>query len=318
MNFSTFLGNPQLKKRLSAMLSGGKMPNSYLLTGPVGSGKRTLSQLLCAALLCTSDGERPCLRCIQCRKLLSGNHPDFMTVDDPSKKTVPVELVRRARDDAFIRPNEGARKLYLFPRAQDMNAAGQNALLKILEEPPAYATFLLLAESPEQLLPTIRSRCTHLALSPLPEETLLSALRAQFPGAEEASCRAAALRSGGYLGQAIALLSENAALLPQTEAIAQAYAQKDLPALLQALIPLEKRKREQLTPILSQLIGVLKDALDARAGLSGGTELAARIRVNRTAQETLSAIRRLQECESLLDRNVGVGHVVGALRVYLQ
>ena len=83
-------------------------------------------------------------------------------VDDPEKKTIPVKLVRDACTDLYIRPNEGQRKIYLFPRAQDLNQQGQNVLLKSIEEPPPYGTFLLLAEHAEQLLPTIRSRCVEL------------------------------------------------------------------------------------------------------------------------------------------------------------
>ena len=70
---------------------------------------------------CTAPGERPCGVCPQCRKVLDGAHPDICIVDDPEKKTIPVKLVRDACTDLYIRPNEGQRKIYLFPRAQDLN-----------------------------------------------------------------------------------------------------------------------------------------------------------------------------------------------------
>lgn len=146
MKLAALLGNDTLKQRLSALQAKGKLTHSFLLTGPEGSGRHTLARILCAAMQCTAPGERPCGVCPQCRKVLDGAHPDICIVDDPEKKTIPVKLVRDACTDLYIRPNEGQRKIYLFPRAQDLNQQGQNVLLKSIEEPPPYGTFLLLAE----------------------------------------------------------------------------------------------------------------------------------------------------------------------------
>ena len=157
MGFDALLGNGQLKENLSAAKRKGRMSHFYLLSGPRGSGKHTLAKLIAAAMLCP-EADAPCGVCRSCRKVLGGNHPDYITIDDPSKKTVPVDLIREARADIFVRPNEGEKKIYLFPRAQDMGIPGQNALLKVLEEPPPYGVFLLLTDNPEKLLPTVRSR----------------------------------------------------------------------------------------------------------------------------------------------------------------
>ena len=171
MGFEALLGNEQLKENLRAARRKGRMSHFYLLSGPQGSGKHTLASLIAAAMLCDAP-EGPCGVCQHCRKVLSGSHPDYITIDDPSKKTVPVDLIRQARADIFVRPNEGSKKIYLFPRAQDMGIPGQNALLKILEEPPSYGVFLLLTDNPEKLLPTVRSRCVELKLRALPENLL--------------------------------------------------------------------------------------------------------------------------------------------------
>ena len=113
------------------------MAHSYLLCGPAGSGKHTLARILCAAMECEKDGAAvPCGVCPGCRKALAGIHPDVITVDDPDHKAMTVDPIRAARSDMFIRPNEGRRQIYVIPRGQDMNESAQNALLKILEEPP--------------------------------------------------------------------------------------------------------------------------------------------------------------------------------------
>ena len=191
MGFETLLGNEHIKQNLTQSLNKGRISHFYLISGPEGSGKHTLARLLAAAILCTGSNA-PCGSCAACRKVLSDCHPDFITVDDPEKKTVPVELIRRARADMYIRPNESEHKIYLFPRAQDMGIPGQNTLLKVLEEPPAYGVFLLLTDNPEKLLPTVRSRCVELKMQALPEEELLQALRREFPDSPPENLEAAA------------------------------------------------------------------------------------------------------------------------------
>ena len=164
MAFETLLGNRQLKQNLAGSLARGHISHFYLISGPRGSGKRTLARLLAAAILCR-EGSKPCLRCGICRRVTEGNHPDVITVEDPEHKAVAVKIVREYREDAFIRPNESDHKIYIFP--QELGIEGQNALLKILEEPPKYGVFILLTDNPERLLPTVRSRCTELKLLPL-------------------------------------------------------------------------------------------------------------------------------------------------------
>ena len=159
MGFDTLLGNERLKENLENSLKKGHISHFYLISGPKGSGKHTLARLLAAAAWCEGQ-DKPCLTCRSCRKVMAGVHPDFITVDDPEKKTVPVDLIRSAREDMFILPNEGKRKIYLFPECALLDVKAQNVLLKVVEDAPARSTFIFCAENPAQLLPTIRSRCT--------------------------------------------------------------------------------------------------------------------------------------------------------------
>ena len=314
MEFGTLFGNEALKQRLSTALSKGQLSHCYLLSGPEGSGKHTLAKLLSAAMQCTQE-RKPCCRCPQCRKALDGMHPDIITVDEPDKKSVSVKLVRDACADLYIRPNEGAKKIYIFPRAQDLNPQGQNALLKCIEEPPAYGVFLLLSDNASRLLPTIRSRCVELRLSPLPDDVLLSALQKRLPDAEIQTLRAAALRSGGYLGQALKLAQENASLLPQTADFAAAYAARSSGGLLRVLVPMEKLKREQLRPILLQWHALLVSALTAQNGQPPLRPESSAIALSRSSAELLAAADAVKEALTLLDANVGAAHLCGALFV---
>lgn len=316
MGFETLLGNEALKQRLSAALAKGQLSHCYLLSGPEGSGKHTLARLLAAAMQCTQP-QKPCFHCAQCRKVLDGMHPDVITVDEPDKKSISVKQVRDACADLYIRPNEGAKKIYIFPRAQELNPQGQNALLKCIEEPPAYGVFLLLSQNADRLLPTIRSRCVELRLSPLPEAVLLDALKKRLPQADGQTLLAAARNSGGYLGQALALAQENEALLPQTADFAAAYAAGSSGALLRVLVPMEKLKREQLRPVLLQWYELVSAALTAQNGRPPLRREAGAIAAARSAADLLSAVDALKQALALLEANVGPAHICGALFVRL-
>ena len=123
---------------------------------------------LAAAAVCSGTGAMPCGICRDCRKVRENIHPDVITVerltDDKGRKKreIGVDQIRRMAADAAVLPNEAARKVYIIDEADSMNASAQNAALKLLEEPPGGALFLLCAVNPQSLLPTVRSRCAEL------------------------------------------------------------------------------------------------------------------------------------------------------------
>ena len=228
MDFSELSGNETLKKRLAVSFQKGTWSHCYLICGPQGSGKRTLAKIMAGALQC-QVADAPCGHCSACRKIRAGIHPDVIVVDDAEKKTVSVELVRQLQADAFVHPNEGKRKIYVIPRAQDMTESAQNALLKIIEEPPSYAVFLLLTDNAEKLLPTVRSRSVELRLEAVQQQ-------------EE---------------------------LPQTELFVKAFSQGDRYELTHLLCSMEKMPREQVLRCFAQWKTCLTDGLSARAGMQG-------------------------------------------------
>jgi len=317
MGFEALLGNERLKENLRSSINRGRISHFYLISGPEGSGKHTLAALLAAAILCQGS-DRPCGKCAACRRVLGAGHPDFITVDDPEKKTVPVDLVRDARADMYIRPNEADHKIYLFPRAHDMRDESQNALLKILEAPPSYGVFILLTNNSDRMLPTIRSRCTELAMAAIPNAELKRALRERYSQTDTAILEAAAARSGGFLGQAMQIVEEGNALPPETTAFLQAYAQRDTLALMQTLVPMEKWKREQLIAVLEQWAACLEGALLHRSGVAAVTPMAETIGTSRSASELLQTVQELQKCLDYARGNVSPGAICGHLEWVLR
>ena len=310
MSFDSLLGNDRLKQNLAESLAKKHISHFYLISGPAGSGKHTLAKLLASAILCQGS-RKPCGTCDPCRKIRSGNHPDFITVEDPEHKNVAVKIVRQFREDVFIRPNESDYKIYLFP--QELGIEGQNALLKILEEPPGYGVFILLSDNPEKLLPTVRSRCTELKLLPVAPHVLRPFLAGKFPEASKEDIDGAIHRSSGYVGQALELLQGNADLLPEAEAFVRAFAARDVLGLVQVFVPLERKPRDQALPIFEACKRALQEALSCRSGMppvSGAARLLAK---ERSAKELLEAISKLQKAIEYAQGNVSVAAICGWL-----
>ena len=209
--------------------------------------------------------------------------------------------------DGVIPDREALRdKLYAAPMAYGSGFDGERA------------TFLLLAEHAEQLLPTIRSRCVELRLSPLPEAVLLPALRERFPDVPEGTLRAAGVRAGGYLGRAESILRDDAGLLPQSAAFVRAYCARRPEELLQVLAPMERLKREQLRPILTQWQALLVSALTSRSGLPPLRPECAQIAEARPVSDITQAIEAIRLALRDLEGNVSPGAICGALTVKLR
>ena len=311
MGFESLLGNERLKQTLTASLHKGHISHFYLVSGPRGSGKHTLAKLLASAILCQGE-HKPCGSCGPCRKIAGDNHPDFITVEDPEHKNVAVKIVREIREDVFIRPNESEYKVYLF--AQDLGTEGQNALLKILEEPPKHGVFILLTDNPEKLLTTVRSRCTELKLMALPEKILHRQLRMEFPQATEEDLISAMERSGGFLGQAKEILEEGGSLPPQTEMFVRCFAAKDSLGLTQLLVPLEKWKRDALLELIFSWRGLLEQAFACRTGGIRVGKLAQTLAGSRSSRELLEAVQVLDKAAKYCQSNVSPAAVCGWLQ----
>lgn len=315
MDYQPLLGNDRLLENLKQSLSQGRISHFYLICGPAGSGKHTLARFLTAAILCQKPNG-PCLQCPACRKVLDGMHPDVISVVDPDHKNVAVRIVREMREDVFIRPNEAEHKIYIFP--QELGLEGQNALLKILEEPPKYGVFLLLTDNPDKLLPTVRSRCVELRLQPLPKTVMEPRLRREFPEAAPEDLSAAMERSGGFLGQARELLKNGQDVPPQTEEFVRCFAARDTLGLTRTLVPMEKWKRDAWTEILDRWSEILEGALACRSGSTGVMAFSRQLSASRTAQELRNALSAVRRAREYLQNNVSPaavsGYLVWALR----
>lgn len=269
--------------RIREAAGRGTLSHALLFTG---SGDRAgLARYAAAAMECTADRGQPCGVCPACRKVGQDIHPDVITVRDPDHKNIAVDVVRSIRADAYIRPNEGRRKVYLFPDCALLTEQDQNVLLKIVEEGPPYAAFLFCAENPSQVLQTLRSRCVEVKLRPGTEED------GEPSEAAEALCRAIGSRRRG--------------------------------AVAELAVRLEKKKmdREALAAMLERSRASFAAALLSLYGRQPGEmdrEIAPFLAKNLTKTQIMSTIELLQKYHGECAYNVGPGHVLGALAAELE
>ena len=136
-------------------------------------GKITLANAFAMTLLCEEEGKEPCMHCHACKQVLSGNHPDLIYVTHEKPASMGVDDIReQINDTIMVRPYSSQYKIYIVDEAQKMTVQAQNALLKTIEEPPAYAVIMLLTTNPDAFLQTILSRCVQLKLKPLKDSVV--------------------------------------------------------------------------------------------------------------------------------------------------
>lgn len=192
--------------------------HAYLFTGPPGVGRRSLALRFAQALNCPTPveaGHSACGECRDCKQIESMQHADLVIVDAKSEGgTIKVDQIREARRALTFKPYMAKYRVALFLRFQDANDNAANALLKTLEEAPSYAVLILTADNPEQLLPTIVSRCEMLRLKPLPVEVVQGELETR--GLETDHAKLIAHISGGRFGYALRFV-EDSSLLEKRE-----------------------------------------------------------------------------------------------------
>ena len=194
-------------EQLRRSAASGRSSHAYLFLGGAGAGKRLIANTFAKALQCEGE-KRPCDSCKSCHAFNHGNHPDVIYFQ-PLKngKTYTIEDVReQLLETVDLKPFQYEKKIYIIEKADTLNIQSQNALLKTLEEPPAHAVFLLLAERAEAFLPTILSRVVVMKIRPLSAETIADYLMQAGHLAEESHILSAYAQ--GRIGQALELVED--------------------------------------------------------------------------------------------------------------
>lgn len=272
--FPRLIGNEETKERLGRAIESGTLPHAFLIGGPSGSGKSTLATEIAASLNCEmkhSDYALPCGKCNSCRRIYEGNFPDVkLLAKKKDKATLGVEAVKDFREDMFLSSTESESKIYIIDDAECMTPEAQNALLKVLEEPPRSVSIILLAKECDRILTTIKSRAQYIAMSRFDDGELEKQLLNESP--EARAMRATdptrfmglIMSADGRLGLAKNLLSkrmseENEEERGEITRLLRAIGQKASYAEIYSAMSHFPTKRAELLVTLERLMNALRD-----------------------------------------------------------
>ena len=235
--FTRLFGQDDAYRLPERFFAQQNFPHALLIEGESGSGRRSLAAFVIAMLLCRGENA-PCQNCLSCRKMKHGAHPDWMTIaPEGDKKSIGVDQIRRLRSLANLTPNEAPRRVCMIPDAELMTVEAQNALLKLMEEPPPSLVLICTVRSNEALLETLVSRMTPVRMRALQPDDIVRVLRGLKCDTDESLLAEAAIAAPS-VGQAMELLEDDTLRRRQKDA-----------ALL--LFLSEKRDRYELLKLLS-------------------------------------------------------------------
>jgi len=283
MGFEKFSGSPRVRDYLTSAFLQKTVPHAFLISGTDVEEKKELAKLLATAIVCTGD-IAPCGECTSCKKASAGYHPDILWKECESA-SIKVDEIREIRRDAYILPNDGEKKVYVINNADKMTQEAQDALLKILEEPPRFTTFVLLCYNHNSLLATVLSRVTHLKLQE---------------------------KTGGE--------NPDEDVKEAARAILSAIGERSELSVLKAFIDCEKKKRDEMNEIINYLILLLRDcaiSITGNSTLLCNEKMCVEVSKNLSIGEILKIIDVLTDARAQISRNVGVAHVVAKSAVQI-
>jgi DNA polymerase-3 subunit delta' len=205
--FAQIRGQDRTREFLRKASTDDRLAHALLFAGPDGIGKCSLAMAFAAWLSCEKEGDDACGDCSSCRQVTAGSHPDLMLITVAAgKKEIGVDRARELKRFTQLQPLRGKAKIGIVDGAHLLTIAAQNALLKTLEDPPQRSILILVANNPDALLPTVRSRLQRVPFSTLPQDDVVAVLTKEHGLEPKAAATLAAL-SEGSPGRALTLRS---------------------------------------------------------------------------------------------------------------
>lgn len=302
-----FIGNNRVIDQLGCLIDSRRFPHALIIEGEQGLGKRTLARQLAAALVCRNES-KPCMECAQCRKAAQNIHPDiFEHSAAGGANSFHVDVVRNVISDAFIQPNEADYKVYILGNADCMSVSAQNALLKVLEEPPSYVVFILTAASKSMMLETVLSRSVVVTLEGVPLDDGVKYISEHFNDIDKRSIKANLEAFNGNIGKAVDALQEGRTgdLTKVCTQLCKALVNDNEYALLTACSVFQK-DRQGIVSAMELLKNIFRDALVYSSEcdlISGQLETITLLKNKLTRQKLIDLIAICDKLKEMALRN---------------
>ncbi len=268
MNFSDLYGHETIKKSLELAIAQDRISNAYVFEGIEGVGKKLCARIFSKALVCESKNP-PCDSCSMCIKANANTLPDIVTVIKSADKTqIGVDNVReQVISEAYLKPRCARRKIFIIEQGDILSDEAQNALLKILEEPPSYVTFIICVTSKEKLLPTVLSRSQTVSFFPLPCETVEKYINDKAISSPD-EAKIISKISKGSIGVARELLLDDAKRERIEKSVACLLDLKNNSLSIKQMTEYLTQEKDNVQEIIEYLLTFLRDSVLVETGLS--------------------------------------------------
>lgn len=302
MKLTNFIGNEKVIDRLSKLMESGRFPHALIIEGEEGIGKKTLAKDIACALVCRGN-DKPCGECAQCKKAIGAIHPDISEyIPAGTANSFHVDTVRNIINDAYVQPNEADYKIYILASAHCMNQNAQNALLKILEEPPKYVVFILTTNSKSALLSTVLSRSVCVSLEGVDIERAANYITSYCENVDYNTAKKTVETFNGNIGKAIDSLqdSKTSELVDVCNKICKALATSNEYEMM-TLCSVFQKDRQGVVFACDLLKSIFRDALfagESSEHISGQEESAALLKSSLSRQSLIKLINTCDELKS--------------------
>lgn len=302
MKLTNFIGNEKVIDRLSKLMESGRFPHALIIEGEEGIGKKTLAKDIACALVCRGN-DKPCGECSQCKKAIGAIHPDISEyIPAGTANSFHVDTVRNIINDAYVQPNEADYKIYILANAHCMNQNAQNALLKILEEPPKYVVFILTTNSKSALLSTVLSRSVCVSLEGVDIERAANYITSHCENVDYNTAKKTVETFNGNIGKAIDSLqdSKTSELVDVCNKICKALTTSNEYEMM-TLCSVFQKDRQGVVFACDLLKSIFRDALfavESSEHISGQEESAALLKSSLSRQSLIKLINTCDELKS--------------------
>ena len=305
MNFSQLYGHETVKRSLELSISQDRISNAYVFEGIEGVGKKLCAKIFSQALVCESKEDVPCGKCSLCIQAQAMTLPDIIYLKkDKDKASIGVENVRQQIiAEAYLKPRNAGRKVFVIEEGDLLSVEAQNALLKVLEEPPYYVTFIICVTSKEKLLSTVLSRSQTVTFFPLSCDTVAQYLADRGDVAPD-DIQLISKLSMGSIGTAISLCADNTKKDRMDKSITALINLKKNALRIREMVDFLTEEKENITEIIGYLTTFLRDCVLVKTDLSENVVFSQKVSDMQVFSQDLSKKKLISAFDKLNDLKV--------------